>query len=53
MYIFITAILRIVIFCTEHFEICKEIIPNMDAVEKPPTSLILHNVCKFINKGNV
>jgi len=54
MYIFIMAILRIVIFCTEHFEIGKEIILNMNAVEKPPfTSLILYNVCKSINKSNV
>ena len=48
------AILRIVTFCTEHFEIRKEIILNMNAVEKPPfTSLTMHDVCKSINKRDV
>lgn len=54
MYIYIKAILRIVIFFTEHFEIWKETILDMDAMEKPPfTFLILHNFCKSINKRNV
>lgn len=54
MYIFIMAILRILIFCTERFEIWKEIILNMNAVKKPSsTSLVLYNFCKSINKSNV